>query len=113
MTGSSFSQSSISSCVSRWAVALLLVEGLAEDLVDEPQGGADGERAAVGLEDAGMARVDRHAGTDRGLGEVDRGDVAVLEYLERPRQLGAKAARKSRRIAAGTSAGRGRQASTM
>lgn len=34
-----------------------------------------------------VAGVYGHAGADRGLGEVDRGDVACLEEAERGRQL--------------------------
>ncbi len=59
-----------------------------ERLVDGSQRLAHRERPALGVDHRGVAGEDRHAGADRGLREVDRGDVARLELVERRRQLG-------------------------
>ena len=94
-------------------VALLLGQRLVEGLVDEGQRLAHRERLALGVEHLGVAGVDRHAGADGRLRQVDRRDVAALQVGERPGQLGLErgdelAARGGGRIAA-----RGRQTRTM
>ena len=69
-------------------VTLLLGQHFVEDLVDECQRLAHRQSFALGVEHAGVARVDRHAGADGRLRQVHRGDVAVLEVDERVGQLG-------------------------
>src|SRR5690606_20336636 len=63
-------------------IPLLLGEVGVQFLVDELQGGADGEPLAVGLQHLAVAAVDGHARPDARLREVHRGDVARLHLLE-------------------------------
>ena len=94
-------------------VALLLGQRLVEGLVDERQRLAHGERLAFGVEHFGVASIDGHARADGGLRQVHRGDVAALEVRERRGQFGLECGDKSRRVAVGASAARGRQTRTM
>ena len=71
-------------------------------LVDESQGRAHAHGRAVGFEDLGVAGEDRHAGPDGGLGQVHRGDMALLELLER---LGQLADEQAAELAAGDGGG--------
>ena len=63
-------------------VALLFGQHLVEGLVDERQSLAYRDRIARSVQHLGVSCVDRHAGTDGGLGEIDRRDVAALELSE-------------------------------
>ena len=67
---------------------LLLGQHLVHGMVDQRQGVAHGYGIALGVEHLGVAGVDRHAGTDGGLGEIDRGDVAGLQVREGRGKLG-------------------------
>jgi hypothetical protein len=51
-------------------------------LVDELQSGTDAHGGTVGFEDGGVFGEDCHAGADAGLGEVNGGDVALLQEFQ-------------------------------
>ena len=69
-------------------VALLLSEHLVKGLVDEGKGLAHGQRIAAGVQHSGVAGEHRHARPYCGLGQIHRGDVALLHLAQRVRQLG-------------------------
>ena len=69
-------------------IALLLGQRLVEGLVDQRQRGAHRNRLAFGVEHLGVAGIDRHAGADGGLREVNRRDVAGLQMRQGLRQFG-------------------------
>ena len=66
----------------------MLGQRVVERLVDERQRLAHRERLAFGVQDSGVARVDRHAWTDGGLREIHRRDVAALQVGQRRGELG-------------------------
>ena len=57
-------------------------QDLVEGMVDQRQGVAHGDGISLGVEHLGVAGVDRHAGADGCLGEIDRGDVSGLQVRE-------------------------------
>ncbi|PDW04126.1 hypothetical protein CJ255_05390 [Candidatus Viridilinea mediisalina] len=66
-------------------VALLFGQYFVECGVDQLERRADAHGGAVRLQDRVVARVDRHARANRGLGEVYRRDVGALERPQRIR----------------------------
>ena len=63
----------------RIEVALLFVKNLIQDLVDAGQGGTDGHLGAVRFNYLAVVGENGHARTDCCLGQINRGDVALLE----------------------------------
>ena len=68
-------------------LALLFSEDFIQDLVNDTECGSDGHGRAVGFNDLCVASEDGHARADGSLGEVDWGDVALLEVSESLWQL--------------------------
>ena len=60
-------------------VAFLLGQRLVEGCVDQRQRIAHRDGLALGVEHAGITRIDTHAGADGGLRQVHRRDVAGLK----------------------------------
>ena len=75
-------------------VTFLFGQRLVECLVDERQRVTHCEWLALGVENLGVAGVDRHARANGGLCEVDWRDVAALQVCESAGQFGLERANK-------------------
>ena len=66
------------------------VQRLGEHLVDLAEGGAHRQGLAIGFQHAAVTRINRHAGSDAGLRQIDRQDLARAHFGNGGGQFGAQ-----------------------